>query len=181
VALLLLPLGPASPATAAEYAMATVAEYSIDPAAGAITVTVSVMFTNTLPDPPGQISAFTHVDLAIQAGASSVAARDETGQLAVAVQPGDAGQVAPVTTRSRVRYNASASFTLTYQLMDGAAADLHVRPDVVRFPAWGFGTSSQVTVRLPADFDATADGDHMTTGVDDDKGVVLTSGPIADP
>src|SRR6185503_9482398 len=112
VAVLLLPPTHPSPANAAEYTMATVADYAVDPVAGSIAVTVSVTFTNTLPDPPGQISAFTHVDLAIQAGASSVAARDETGQLAVAVQPGDAGQVASVTTRSRVRYNASASFTL---------------------------------------------------------------------
>jgi len=180
VAVLLLPLTHPSPANAAEYTMATVADYAVDPVAGSIAVTVSVTFTNTLPDPPGQISAFTHVDLAIQDGASAVAARDEAGPLAVAVKPGNGGQVASVTTRSRVRYNASASFTLTYQLLDGAAADLHVRPDVVRFPAWGFGTSSQLAVRLPAGFDATADGDELTIA-GDDSGVVLTSGPIADP
>ena len=180
VALMLLPLAPAVPANAAEYTMATVAEYAVDPAAGSIGVTVSVTFTNTLPDPPGQISAFTHVDLAIQAGASAVAARDEAGQLAVAVKPANAGQIASVTTRSRVRYNASASFTLTYQLSDGAATDLHIRPEVVKFPAWGFGTSSQVTVRLPAGFDATADGDELTIG-EDEGDVVLTSGPIPDP
>jgi hypothetical protein len=180
VALLLLPLAPAAPASAAEYTMATVADYAVDPAGGAVAVTVSVTFTNTLPDPPGQISVFTRVDLAIQAGASGVAARDAAGQLAVAVKPGNGGQLVSVTTRSRVRYNASASFTLTYQLLDGAAAGLHVRPDVVRFAAWGFGTSSELTVRLPAGFDATADGDQLTVG-QDEAGVVLTSGPIPDP
>ncbi len=180
VALLLLPLTPASPANAAEYTMATVAEYTVDPAAGAIAVTVSVTFKNTLPDPAGQISAFTHVDLAIQAGASAVAARDGAGQLTVAVKPGDGGQVASVTTRSRVRYNASVAFTLTYQLLDGAAPDLHVRPEVVRFPAWGFGTSSQVAVWLPAIFEATADGEQLQSAKDA-AGVVLTSGPIPDP
>jgi hypothetical protein len=180
VALLLLPLAPPSPANAAEYTMATVADYAVDPAAGAIAVTVSVTFTNTLPDPPGQISAFTHVDLAIQDGASAVAASDATGQLAVAVSPRNGARVVSVATRSRVRYNTSVSFTLTYQLADGATPDLYVRPGVVRFPAWGFGTSSQVTVRLPAGFEALAAGDPLTI-THDAAGVVLTSGAIPDP
>ncbi|MBA3689419.1 MAG: hypothetical protein H0W81_11430 [Chloroflexi bacterium] len=179
-ALLLLPLAPPFPANAAEYEMATVAEYAVDPAAAAIAVTISVKFTNTLPDPPGQISAFTHVDLAIQDGASGVAASDDAGPLPVAVQLRNGVQVASVATRSRVRSNASVSFTLTYRLADGAAPGLYVRAGVVKFPAWGFGTSSQVTVRLPVGFEAVATGDPLETsqvGAD----VVLTSGPIPDP
>jgi hypothetical protein len=160
--------------------MATVADYIVDPGAGAISVTVAVTFTNTLPDPPGQVSAFTHVDLAIQDGASGVAATDDAGQLAVTVEPRDGVLVASVATRSRVRYNASVSFTLTYRLADGAAPDLHVRPWIVKFPAWGFGTSSQVTVRLPAGFEALGSGDPLLA-TPDEAGVVLTSGPIPDP
>ena len=179
-AVLVLPLVPPSPVNAAEYELATVADYAVDPAAGAIAVTVSVKFTNTLPDPPGQISAFTHVDLAIQDGASGVAASDDAGPLSVAIQPRDGGQVASVATRSRVRYNASVNLTLTYRLADGAARDLHVGPAVVKFPAWGFGTSSQVTVRLPAGFEAVAEGGPLRTA-EDAAGVVLTSGPIPDP
>ncbi|MEX0626668.1 MAG: hypothetical protein WD402_08990, partial [Chloroflexota bacterium] len=180
VAVLILPLLPPSTATAAEYEMSSVADYAVDPGAGEIAVSVAVSFTNTLPDPPGQISAFTHVDLAIQEGASGVAARDGSGQLRVEVAARDGARVASVTTRSRVRYNQSVSFTLTYRLADGAAADLHVRPGVVKFPAWGFGTSSQVTVRLPADYQARADGDPMLTDRDG-ASLVLTSGPIPNP
>jgi len=160
--------------------MATVAEYAVDPSAGEIAVRVAVSFTNTLPDPPGQISAFTHVDLAIQDGASAVAARDDAGQLRVDVATRDGTRVASVTTRSRVRYNGSVSFTLTYRLADGGAADLHVRPEVVKFPAWGFGTTSEVSVRLPAGYEARADGDPMLTD-QDAAGLVLTSGPIPNP
>lgn len=180
IALLILPLVPPSLANAAEYEMATVADYVVDPGAGAIAVTVAVTFTNTLPDPPGQISAFTHIDLAIQDGASAVAARDSAGQLPVDVQARDGVQVASVTTRSQVRYKSSVSFTFTYRLSDGAAPDLHVRPAVVKFHAWGFGTSSQVTVRLPAGYEALAAGDPMLPD-QNATGLVLTSGPIPAP
>jgi len=179
-ALLLVPLLPQAVADAAEYEMATVAHYTVDPAGGAIGVTVQVTFTNTLPNPSGQISVFTHVDLAIQDGASLVAAADDGGALHVDVEPRDGVQVASVTTRSRVGYNQSVSFTLSYRLADGAAPDLYIRADVVKFAAWGFGTTSQVTVQLPAGYEARADGDPMLT---DQVGgsLELTSGPIADP
>lgn len=160
--------------------MATIADYAVDPAAGEIAVSVAVKFTNTLPDPTGQVSAFTHVDLAIQESASAVAASDDAGQLQVDVQARDGAQVASVMTRSRVRYNQSVSFILTYRLADGGAPELHVRAGVVKFVAWGFGTSSQVSVRLPAAYEARADGDEMSTD-QDGASLVLTSGPIPDP
>jgi hypothetical protein len=180
VALLGLPLIPPSLANAAEYEMATVADYVADPTAGTISVSVAVSFTNTLPNPPGQVSAFNHVDLAIQDGASMVVARDGAGPLQVGVNTQNGVLMAAVATRARVLYNATVSFTLTYRLADGAAPDLHVRPGVVKFPAWGFGTSSQVTVRLPAGYDANAEGDAMLTS-EDGANVVLTSDPIPDP
>jgi hypothetical protein len=120
-ALLLLPLLPPAAADAAEYEMATVARYVVDPAGGKIAVTVEVSFTNTLPNPSGQVSAYTHVDLAIQDGASLVAAADDRGAMDVGVENRDGVQVASVTTRSRVGYNQSVSFTLSYRLADGAA------------------------------------------------------------
>jgi hypothetical protein len=164
----------------AEYEMSTVARYVVDPVGGELVVTVEVSFTNTLPNPSGQVSAFTHVDLAIQDGASQVAAADEGGALHVDIETRDGVRVASVTTRSRVGYNQPVSFTLAYRLADGATPGLHVRADVVTFAAWGFGTSSQVTVQLPAGYDARADGNPMQS---DQVGanVELTSGPIADP
>ena len=50
----------------------------------------------------------------------------------------------------------------------------------MKFPAWGFGTSSQVTVRLPSGYEANAEGDTMLASADA-ASVVLTSDPIPDP
>jgi hypothetical protein len=179
-ALILIPLLPAGAARAAEYEMPTDALYVVDPSAGHVVVRVAVTFTNTLPDPPGQISAFTHIDLALQAGASAVVAADASGALRVDLARSDRSVVASVRTRSRVRYQQSVAFTLSYELADAAAADLHVRPEIVRFPAWSFGTKSQVTVKLPAGYEARADGDPMLTHLAG-ANLELTSGPIADP
>ena len=180
LALILVPLLPPPQASAAEYQMETVANYVVDPVAGEIAVSVAVAFTNTLPDPPGKVSAFTHVDLAIHGGATQVAAEDKAGPLQVDVEAQGGGQVASVRTRARVRYNRSVEFTLRYRLADAATPDLHVRPGVVKFPAWGFGTSSAVSVQLPSGFEVRADGDPMLTDVNG-SGLRLTSGPIADP
>ena len=178
--MLLAPLLPRAVAYAAEYEMPTVARYLVDPVAAEIEVSVEVSFTNTLPDPPGKISAFDRIELAIHDGASQVAASDGSGSLVVAVETRDGVRIASVKPRSRVRYGKSVSFTLSYTLADGASPDLHVRSGIVKFPAWGFGTSSQVTVQLPSDYEARADGDPMLTEVAD-GGLSLMSGPIADP
>ena len=160
--------------------MPTVVRYLVDPAVGQIGVSVEVTFTNTLPDPPGKISAFDRIELAVHDGASQVAASDSAGALHVDVQTRDGVEVASVKPRARVRYNKSVSFTLSYALADGASPDLHVRSGIVKFPAWGFGTSSQVTVQMPPGYASRADGDPMVTE-EGDGGQTLTSGPIADP
>lgn len=179
IALLLVPLLPPV-ARGGEYDMPTLVQYLVDPAAGQIGVTVEVNFTNTLANPPGQISGFDHIDLAIQAGASQVAAADASGALSISLTQGDGAQIASVKPRARVRYNQTVSFTLSYALADGATPDVHVRSRVVKFAAWGFGTASQVTVELPAEYDVRADGDPMLI---EEGGAVLrlTSGPIPDP
>lgn len=178
--LLLLPVLSPGVVRAAEYDMSTSARYVVDPSAGEIAVTVEVTFTNTTPNPSGQVSGFDRIDLAIHNGASQVAAEDAKGSLTVDLEIRDGVQVASVKARSRVRYNRSASFTLSYLLADGSAPDVHVRSQVVRFAAWGFGTSSQVTVELPGSYQVRADGDPMV--IDSDGGVQrLTSGPIPDP
>jgi hypothetical protein len=179
VGTLLAPLLPGV-AVAAEYEMPTVVRYLVDPAAAQIGVSVEVTFTNTLPDPPGKISAFDRIELAIHDGASGVAASDGVGALHVDVETRDGVRVASVKPRARVRYNKSVSFTLSYELADGASPDLHVRSGIVKFQAWGFGTSSQVTVQLPSGYESRADGDPMITE-EAEAGQTLTSGPIADP
>ena len=178
--LVVMPLLSPSVARGAEYAMATVADYAVDPVAGAIAVSVEVTFTNTTPDPAGKLSAFDRIDLAIHPGATQVAAADAKGSLAVTVAIRNGATVASVKPRARVRYNRTVTFTLSYRLANDATPDVRVRPEVVKFAAYGFGTASQVTVELPAAYEVRADGDPMVTA-SDANAVRLTSGPISDP
>ena len=178
--LLLVPLLSPPVARGAEYAMSTVAHYAVDPVAGAIAVSVEVTFTNTTPDPSGKLSAFDRIDLAIHPGATQVAAADAKGSLGVDLATRNGTNVASVKPRAQVRYNRTVSFTLSYRLANGATPDVHVRSQVVKFAAFGFGTASQVTVELPATYEVRADGDPMVTASDANV-VRLTSGPITDP
>jgi hypothetical protein len=170
---------PAGSANAADYIMATVAHYSVDQAAGQIAVRIEVAFSNTTPNPPGQLSGFDHIEIAVHPGASQVSAADADGHLAVQVAQRDGIEYASVAPRSRVGSGDGIDFTLSYRLADGAP-DVHVRPQVVQFPAWGFGTSSAVTVDLPPGFEYQADGGPLT-GAIDGQGTHLASGPISDP
>ncbi|MGZ8562011.1 MAG: hypothetical protein ACXWWU_00145 [Candidatus Limnocylindria bacterium] len=182
LALVLQVLGSPAPAEAEGpgYSMSTVARYEVDATAGEVVVTVEVAFINTTPNPPGQVSGFDRIDLGVHQGAAQLAAQDDKGPLTVEMVTRDGVQVASVRPRARVRYNRSVSFTLTYHLADGSAPDLHVRPEAIKFAAWGFGTSSEVTVELPLGYEARADGDPMLI---DTGGATLsmTSGTIPDP
>ena len=168
------------PVHAAEYEMATVARYVADPASREIAVTVEVTFTNTLPNPPGQVSGFDRVVVALHDGASKVTATDARGALALNLDTLDGVAVASVKTRSRVGYHQTVTFTLSYVLADGSAPDVHVRDEVIKFAAFGFGTSSEVSVELPAAYAVRADGDAMVTEPAGDL-LRLTSGPIGAP
>lgn len=180
LAVLLLPSLGHDDARAAEYSMATVARYVVDGATRQIEVSVEVVFTNTTPNPPGQVSGFDRVDLGIHAGASDVLAEDATGSLGVSVGDQDGGLVASVKTRSRVLHNGSVSFTLSYTLRDGAAPGVHARPQVVEFAAWGFGTTSDVTIDLLGIYALDIAGDPLDAVTKGDT-MQLASGPIADP
>ncbi|MDP9250500.1 MAG: hypothetical protein M3O78_03920 [Chloroflexota bacterium] len=170
---------PAGSARAADYIMATVAHYSVDQAAGQVAVRIEVAFSNTTPNPPGQLSGFDHVEIAVHSGASQVSAEDVDGHLDVQLSRRDGTEYASVAPRSRIGSGDGIDFTLSYRLADGAP-DVHVRPQVVQFPAWGFGTSGAVTVDLPPGFEVQVDGGPLT-GPSDARGTHLTSGPILDP
>ena len=78
--------------------------------------------------------------------------------------------------REGVRFEETVELDLTYTLADGDDPQLRVRPSVVVFPAWGFGTTSEVTVTVPGGFEVRVDGDPMT-----EADGSLVSGEIADP
>lgn len=178
----LAPLGAAPIARAADaYQLATKVHYVVDPDARSIAVSIDVTFTNLTPDPKGAFSVFETVPLAVHDVAASVAAKDGQGDLKVSVaRSKDDVNVATVTLRDPLRYKKQATFQLTYQLPDGKDASVRVRPSVVIFPVWSFGTGSEVTVDLPAAYEVKSDGDQLTAARDGNV-THLTSGTIADP
>lgn len=171
-----LPAGRLPVARAAEYTLETAATYDVRPAEARVDVSVEVDFTNTTPDPEGQFSVFDEIKLAVQDGVSEATATDAEGDLDVTVAVENEVNVATIVLREGLRFDQTTSLTLSYALVDGADPAIRVRPSVVVFPAWGFGTASSVRVTLPAGFEASVDGDVLTL-----EDGALVSGPIADP
>jgi hypothetical protein len=178
----LLAQPPRAYAAGAEYRMETKTTYLVEPSKRVIAVSVKVTFTNTTPDPAGKFSVFETVPLALQDGAASVAARDAKGALkaTLARDTKNNVNVATVSLRAALRFNKSATFTLTYSLRDGAVSSLRVRASAVVFPAWSFGTKGDVRIDLPSTYEVVADGDRLTASHSGDT-TVLQSGAISDP
>ena len=173
--------GWATPARAgAPYVLRTDAVYRLDPAGGTAAVSVGVTFTNMTPDASGGFSTFGSVPLSLQAGATLVAARDKTGALSVSLSRQASRTVATVGLRSAARYRQSVAFTLTYHLADAANAQIRMRASSLMLPLWGYGTASNVTVRLPAAYSARVFGASLKT-VSQQPQFTLSSGPIRDP
>ena len=165
-----------SPVAAAEYTLDTSAAYSVRPDDGTIGVDVQITFTNTTPDPAGQFSVFDEVKLAVHDDAADVTASDDEGALDVTVRIEDEVNVATVALRDDLRFEESVDLELHYTLQDGSDPQLRVRPSVVVFPAWSFGTASEVSVEIPSGYEVRIDGDGLT-----EADGQLVSGPIANP
>ncbi len=176
LAVALLLVGVPQVARAAEYTLETSATYDVRPDAGEIAVTVEVTFTNTTPDPSGQFSVFDEVKLAVHDAALDVTATDDDDALDVGIAIEDDVNVATIELRDDLRFEETATLELNYTLPDTDDAQLRVRPSLIVFPAWGFGTSSEVRVQLPTGYEVRADGDQLT-----EDGAALISGPIEDP
>ena len=176
LAVALLLMGVPQFARAAEYTLETSATYDVRPDAGEIAVTVEVTFTNTTPDPSGQFSVFDEVKLAVHDAALDVTATDDDDALDVGIAIEDDVNVATIELRDDLRFEETATLELNYTLPDTDDAQLRVRPSLIVFPAWGFGTSSEVRVQLPTGYEVRADGDQLT-----EDGAALISGPIEDP
>lgn len=169
--------GVAPPARADEhYALASDAVYEIRPAEGEVGVTVGLSFTNSTPNPAGRFSVFSELRLAIHDGATQVAASDDEGALEVSVAVESDVNVATIELRDEVRFEDTADLELAYTLPDTDDPQLRVRPSLVVFPAWSFGTSGEVAVTIPSGYELRVDGDPLT-----EEGDRLTSGPIDDP
>lgn len=171
-----LPGGLASPVRAAEYTLETAATYDVQPEARQVAVTVDVTFTNTTPDPAGQFSVFDEVKLAVQDQAAGVVASDTEGDLTMTVAVEQAVNVATIALRAPLRFEETVEFQVRYTLPDTEDPLLRVRPSLVVFPAWSFGTSGEVTVTVPEGYEVHVDGDTLRS-----RAAGLMSGPIADP
>jgi len=171
-----VPAGPVPSVAAAEYTLETSAAYDVRPDAGEITVTVQITFTNTTPDPAGRFSVFPEIKLAIHDGATEVTASDAGGELDVAVKVEEGVNTATVELRDDLRFEESVDLELGYTLADGSDPQLRIRPSVIIFPAWSFGTASEVSVAIPNGYEVRIDGDALTGA-----GGRLVSGPIEDP
>ncbi len=171
---------PAAPARAAEYELSTAATYAVLPDAGRVEVTIAATFVNTTPNPTGRFSVFDEIKLAVQDGATELAARDGEGELEATLVREDDVNVATITLREGVRFEERLNLTITYRLPDAGASGLRVRPSAVVFPAWAFGTKGTVTVTVPSGFEVSTDGDPLSASPGTD-GITLTSGDVADP
>ena len=173
------PLHP-EPAAAAEYKLFTEATYAVRPADESALVTIKVTFRNTTPNPPGRFSVFEVIDLAVQSGARRLRAEDGKGDLKAMLVRRHGVTVASIRPRQGVRYRDTVRFTVSYLLPDGASGDVRIRPSVVIFPVWSFGTAGRVEVKLPGDYEVLVDGNQLDAERRGDT-VHLKSGPIDDP
>ncbi len=167
---------PATPVSAAEYSLDSTASYAVRPADGEIDVAVELGFTNTTPDPAGQFSVFSEVKVAVHDGVSAVAASDPAGELTATVAVENEVNVATIELREDLRFEESVEISLDYVLADGSDPDLRIRPSVIVFPAWSFGTAGEVQVSIPDGYEVRVDGDRLAP-----VGDHLESGPIDDP
>jgi hypothetical protein len=178
LALMLLPAG-VGPSLAAEYTLQTKATYQVQPDDRAVAVSVGATFENTTPDPAGQFSVFEVVDLAVHPGATDIAAKDAKGDLEVTTDKKQDFTLVSVHPRQPVRYQATATFTLTYTIPDAAAAGIRVRPSLVAFPAWSFGTAGTVAVTIADSYEVSVDGSEMS--VSRRNGNVTLTADVDDP
>ena len=172
--------GAASPVRAADYTLESSARYDIRPEDGEIAVSVELEFTNTTPDPAGQFSLFSAIRLGVHDQAVDFAASDDEGELdvkdGIRSIDGEPVHIATIELREGIRYEDSIAVDFSYTLPDTDDNRLRVRPSLVVFPAWGFGTNARVSVSIPSGYELRVDGDPLTE--DDDR---LVSGPIDNP
>lgn len=168
--------GAVAPVRAADYTLRSTATYEVRPAEGEIGVSVGFTFTNTTPDPEGQFSVFSELKIAIHDEAIDVAASDGEGELTASVEVEGEVNVVTIELREDLRFEEEVAVDLSYVLPDGDGPQLRVRPSVVVFPAWSFGTSGEVSVTIPTGYELRVDGDPLT-----EEGDRLTSGPIENP
>ncbi|HYK96721.1 MAG TPA: hypothetical protein VE011_12795 [Candidatus Dormibacteraeota bacterium] len=143
--------------------------YRLDPAAGRVHVEIDFKVTDLKPDSAQFVYFYRDLSFAIQPEASSVKASGFA--TSVSTTQHQYFVEADVHLRSNLYYRQSASFAVRYDLLGGAprsASPIRVGKAFATFGVWSWGDvgRSTVTVRTPAGYVSTVDGDPMQTTTD---------------
>jgi hypothetical protein len=178
--------GPAAPAHAAAGGLAIVADssYSVIPEQARVHVAVEAVATSFEPNRPGALVYYASATLAVQPGASNVAASSNGRAIGANITQSNADfTIIDVSFSRRVFYQQSYRFTLSFDLVDTGgpgSRDLRIGHSLVAFPVWAIGSEnepgSSVRVALPPGFTPSVQGGPMTSRQVDD-GTLLTASP----
>ncbi|HEX3264685.1 MAG TPA: hypothetical protein VHR16_03365 [Candidatus Limnocylindrales bacterium] len=157
--------------------------YTVDPRDAAVHVAIAYTVTNNKPNSSTIIYFYRTLRLGIQPGARSIRAADGVGALGVSSTPHKAYTEVSLNLRANLYYGRTTSFTLRYALPGGkprSTSPIRVGRAFVTFGVWAFGDpgDASVTVRMPAGFTTTVDGDDMSRS-GGASGTVLRASPAS--
>jgi hypothetical protein len=176
--------GPVAAATGRLLTTAA-ATYTLDPAAGAVHVSVTVTFRNDKPSDASFFYYWRDMSWTVQPEATTIRVRDATGNLKVTPRAEDGYIDAQFRLRRDLLYGQTVKLTISWDLPGGEPrSDSAVRAGeafaAFDLWAWGDAGASSVTARFPAGFEVDAFGSDVeiasTAG-----GVVVSAPAIADP
>lgn len=144
------------------------ATYTLDPDAGRVRVAIDVTQTNLKPDTPSVTYYYVTFAFALQPEARSIrVAGGSAYRISTTKRKGFIEAVVHVSRA--LFYRQSTSFTIRYELVGGkprSESPIRVGRAFATFAVWAWGDAgrSTVSVRTPAGFVTTAEGDRMTVG-----------------
>jgi hypothetical protein len=194
-ALILLGLAPAAlpgrVALAADRGLVVVAQtrYQAIPEERRVHVTIDAVATSYTPNPADGLAYYPGTTLAVQAGATHIAASAGGKPLAVSLDESEADFIGvTVTFAEGVFFEQSYAYRVSFDLPDpGGAPDrnLRISPSIVAFPIWAFGSAQEpggsVTVTLPAGFRPSVQGEDLVASVGPADEIVLSTTSLPDP
>jgi len=137
----------------------TDAQYTVDPGAGLVRVSVDVTARNTRPNATsgGVTTRYFYEAVLLGIHEEATRVRASAGGRPLTVITSDAGgfRVAEVRLRRNLFYEQRTSFRLQYDLPSGAprsASDIRVGSAFATFYVWAFGDSGTVRIEVPAGF-----------------------------
>ena len=188
--ILLLSPATARPVTAAEeLRIAANTTYVVDPAAGAVHVTIDITATNLKPNrvTSTQIIRYYWDELGfgIHEEAASVRATSSGRQLSVTTERDDGFRALNVRLANRLDYRETQRLRIQFDLPGGeprSTSPIRVGEAFAAFYAWAWGDPGRanITIVLPSGFDDTVNGSDLARRVEGGE-TRLTATAIAEP